>query len=287
MKSSSLKGIFLIFLTAVIFGSNGIFARILELPTPVLLFYRFLFGTIILLSYFLIRRRKLSIPQIQRKEIIGLGALNTLLAVLGFYSFTHTSIANAEVLLYAFPIYVIIFAPILLKEKIEKSTILYVVVSFIGLAIIAFSNNLQSGSDNLLGIIAGFIGGIIFALYTITAKFIRNKIDGLELNLFTMIISVLLLSPFLFIFQYNLAFIKIILLMIMGLFHSALALSFYYTGIKMVKAQHVGIISYFEPLSAVIFALLIFGEIPSLYTLVGGGLIIYSGYKIISPKKDK
>lgn len=285
MKSSNLRGVILILLSALILGSNGIFARILELPSPILLFYRFLFGTIILLSYFLISNRKISLPQTNRKDVIALGLLNTLLAVFAFYSFANTSIANAEVLLYAFPIYVIILSPIILKEKVEKSTVLYVVVSFIGLALIAFSNNFQSGSQNLLGIIAGFIAGIIFALYMLAAKMIRNHIEGLELNLYTMIISVIFLFPCLFIFQYKMDMIKVILLITMGLFHSTLALSFYYIGIKTVKAQHVGIISYFEPLSAVIYALFIFGEIPSVYTVIGGILILYCGYKIVGWKK--
>ncbi len=287
MKSSRLQGYILIAIASIILGSNGIFTRFVNLPSPVLLFYRFLFGTIILLSYFLIRKRKLSFSIIQRKEIVSIGIIITLLSVLAFYAFANTSIAHAEILLFAYPLYVIILGPLLLKEKIEKSTVLYIILSFIGLILIASSNNLRSLNQNMFGIIAGFIAGILFAIYMLLAKMIRNKIEGLELNLYSLIISVFLLFPFLFIFQYTLDFLKIILLAVMGLFHSALALSFYYTGVKMVKAQHVGIISYFEPLSAVIFALLIFGEIPSIYTLIGGGLIIYSGYKIVSWRKDK
>lgn len=285
MKSSHFQGYLFVSLASLILGSNGIFARFVDLPSPVLLFYRFLFGTLILSLTFLIKKRELPFPQTNKKEIVLFGFINTLLAVLAFYAFTNTSIANAEILLYSFPIYIIIFAPIVLKEKIEKATVINLLIAFAGLILIAFSGGITSLNQNALGIISGFAAGIVFAIFVLLAKIIRTKYEGLELNLYQMTVSVLLLLPGLFIFQYQIDTYKIILLIVMGLLHSALALSLYFIGIKTVKAQHVGIISYFEPLSAVVYAFIFLAEIPSIYTFLGGGLILYSGYKIFMTQK--
>lgn len=285
MKSPRLQGYILVALASLILGSNGIFARFVNLPTPVLIFYRYFLGTIILSLFLIAKNKKLPLPKTQKKEIFLFGIINTLLTVLAFYAFTHTSIANAEILLYAYPIYVVVLAPILLKEKIERSSMIYLVMSFAGLILLASSGGVTSFSQNSLGILAGFAAGVTFAIYVLAAKVMRNKYGGLELNLYQMAVSIFLLFPFLFVFHYQLDGFKIFLLVIMGLFHNALALSLYFIGIKTVKAQHVGIISYFEPLSAIFFALIFLAETPSLYTIFGGVLILYSGYKIMSQQK--
>lgn len=281
MKSPKFQGYLFIALASLILGSNGIFAKIVDLPSPIILFYRFLVGTITVSLFFLIRKGKIPIPKSNKKEILLFGFINTLLAVLAFYAFTNTSVANAEILLFAYPIYVVILSPLILKEKIEKATVLNLILSFAGLVFIAFSSRDSLSEQNTLGLISGFLAGITFAIFVFLAKIVRKGYDGMELNLYQLVISLFLLSPFLFIFQYKLVLSKVIMLIMMGFFHSALALSLYFIGIKHVKAQHVGIISYFEPLSAVVYAFIFLAEIPSIYTILGGGLILYSGYKIL------
>ncbi|SDF66124.1 DMT family transporter [Sporolituus thermophilus] len=58
-------------------------------------------------------------------------------------------------------------------------------------------------------------------------------------------------------------------MLLMGLVHSALALGLYFTGLKSVKVQHASILSYIDPVSALLYALLIFGERPTITTMPG------------------
>lgn len=220
----------------------------------------------------------------QKKEIVALGIINTLLSITAFYAFMNTSIANAEILLYSYPIYILFLAPLIIKEKIEKSTVPTLILSFFGLILIAYSGNIFSGSQNLAGLVSGFVSGILFALYVLIAKITRNQHDGLLLNFYQLAITVIILMPFLFFLSYEISYQKIILLVIMGLINSALALSFYFHGIKLVKAQHVGIISYLEPLSAVLYAAILFHEIPGFLTVLGGIFILYGGYRLAKVK---
>lgn len=286
MISASLRGYLLLSLATFILGTNGIFARFIDLPSPVLLFYRFLFGTFFLFLFFVLRNRKIPFPKAQRGQILILGILNTLLCFFGFYAFLNTSIANAEILLYAYPIYVMILAPLFLHEKIERSTIGILLASFIGLIFIAMGNK-TSVNLNPLGILSGFIAGIIFAVYVIYGKLIRSKYEGIELNAYQMAISFVLFSPFLFILNYKLSIFKMIMLLVMGLLNGAIALSLYFIGIKTVRAQHIGIISYIEPLSAVMFAFLFLSEIPTFMTIIGGMMILGSGYFIMRQQLQK
>lgn len=285
MRSKHLRGYLFVAAASLLFGFNVIFARVIGLPSPILLFYRYVFAAGILIIYLLVKRKKLVFPKTRKKEIIILGFLNTITAVLAFYAFVYTSIANAEILLYASPIYVVLLAPIFLKEKIEKRTIVSLVMSFIGIILIAFSSGTTSLNQNNLGILLALVAGITFALFFISSKITRSLYDGLDLNLYMIIISICFLFPFIFLIPYQLDVTKLILLLLMGLIGSALALSLYFQGVKLVKAQHTGIISYFEPLSAIVYAMIIFGEIPSLLTILGSALILYSGYTIIRSQK--
>src|SRR3989344_4415517 len=275
MKSHHLRGYLFIALSALILGTNGIFARLIDLPSPILLFYRFFFGALAITVYLFIRERTISVPKTNIKNLLMLGFLNALTAVTAYYAFTHTSIANAEVLLYAAPIYVVILAHIFLKEKIEKNTIISLFISFVGIVLIAIFANNSSSSGDLLGVLAGIFAGISFSLFFVFSKAIGSKDSGIKLNLYQTIISCLFLFPFLLFIPYTLNPTILLLLFFGGIILSGIAVSLYFTGLKSVKAQHVGIISYFEPLSAIVYALFIFGEIPTILTIIGGVLILY------------
>lgn len=284
MKFSPIKGYLLIAAAALIWGTNGIFSRFIDLPTPVMLFYRYLIGFVILFFYLFKRDGKITYPKVNLKGIITLGVFNTLLSLTGFYAFINTSIANAEILLYTYPVYVLILSPFILKEKIERSTVPVLIIAFLGLILLVISGGMTSGGNNIGGIVSGFVAGIFFALYVLSAKKVSHNLDVMLMNCYQQAVTVIILLPFLFIFTYHLDSKNIFLLFMIGLFHSAIAASLYFSGIKIVKAQHVGIISYLEPLSGVVFAALLLHEIPGILTLLGGVLILFSGYRLVTAK---
>ena len=72
-----------------------------------------------------------------------------------------------------------------------------------------------------------------------------------------------------------------ILTVVYILFISLLPTFIYLTGLKHVKGQHIGIISYAEVIAVIIYGFLFFKETPTLLTLIGGALILFSGYMVI------
>ena len=55
----------------------------------------------------------------------------------------------------------------------------------------------------------------------------------------------------------------------------------------MVKAQHAGIISYLEPLGAIVLEIAVIGELPTLSTLLGGALILLGSYFVVAAASDR
>ena len=132
MRSKSIYGYAIVALSSLIFGLNGIYARYISLPTPIIIFYRYLFGAIALGSFLFLKNRKLTIPKKDKKEIFIISIFGTLASIFAFYAFVNTSIANAEILLYAAPIYSVLIAWIILGEKIKKITWVSIALAFLG-----------------------------------------------------------------------------------------------------------------------------------------------------------
>ncbi|WP_457742681.1 EamA family transporter [Thermococcus sp.] len=62
--------------------------------------------------------------------------------------------------------------------------------------------------------------------------------------------------------------------MTLVLLHTVFAPYFYMDGLKKVKVKDVSLLSYLDPLSAIVYALIVFGEVIGLRTVMGGALIL-------------
>ena len=64
----------------------------------------------------------------------------------------------------------------------------------------------------------------------------------------------------------------------MGIVHSTIAPILYYKGLQSVTANRAAVLGYLEPVCAIIFSVLLLNEIPRFQSVIGGMLIIFSGY---------
>lgn len=77
---------------------------------------------------------------------------------------------------------------------------------------------------------------------------------------------------------------SLVLMIIVGVIHTCIALNLYFEGIKRIKVQHVGVLSYIDPLVAVILGGVFFNEMPGIPTIIGGGMILSATYLILKRK---
>lgn len=265
-----------IILAMVIWGSVGIVARFIPYSSKIIVFYRVLFAFIALTMYIFANGNFRMDLKNKKMVTIGAGVFLALNWLFFFRAVKTTTIANATISYYTSPIILNVLAVMVLKEKLLKKTVISLIIAFTGLLFIISNGGQETVVNNKLGIIYGLIAAFFYALFAITNK----KISGLSSLKTTFIQSgVAALSFIPFVMPITIPDIKsLILLLIMGVFHTALALILYVSGLKKIKAQSVGVLSYVDPLSAVILAAIFLGEIPSLLTLVGAILILGSGY---------
>jgi drug/metabolite transporter (DMT)-like permease len=73
---------------------------------------------------------------------------------------------------------------------------------------------------------------------------------------------------------------------LMGVVHSTVAPIVYFKGLSLVEANRTAILGYLEPVGAVVFGMIFLNEYPKAVSLIGGGLIIFSGYITLIQKRE-
>ncbi len=270
-------------ITAIlIWSSLGIFVRKIELPIASIVFYPSLFASIFQ-SAILYRNKGFSISTFKAPAPIFyiLAPCSLTNTLLYYYAFTHTTIANAVLTHYTAPIFVALAAPLFLKEKSAKSTWLAIIISSIGLWLIV--GGLSVNSEDFRGVIAGAASGLAYGIIILLLRTLSQTHSPIFIVFIQNIIITMLLLPFVIATSYP-GYLKLSYLIAMGLIHSTLAPLLYVQGFKDVKANEAAILGYFEPMGAIILALVFLKETPGLKALFGGLLILYSGFIVIKNK---
>ncbi|MBH1940194.1 DMT family transporter [Mobilitalea sibirica] len=267
-------------ITMLLFGSIGLFVKNISLPSSQIALVRGVVGSLFLLMVALLTKKKLSIHSIKNNLLLLLaaGAAIGFNWIFLFEAYRYTTISNATLSYYFAPVFVAFMAPFILKEKMNKTKILCVLVAMIGMFFIVEINK-TSGfhKDQLLGIGYGLLAAILYASVILMNKFVKN-ISGLETTIIQLSMASVVLLPYIIITNpINLSDIpgkSMILLVTVGLLHTGLAYLLYFVAIRNLKAQTIASLSYIDPISAIIMSGIILGEVMSWQQMLGGVLIL-------------
>jgi len=268
---------------AIIWGSNGVIVNWVPYDAYAIAFFRVLFASLTLLPVVLLTRK----PEVMRaarswRVMLSLGLLLALGWTLLFHSMKLIAIANAVLLNYTAPIFVALLAPLFLKEKLEKSTLLALAISVAGIVVISYQQNLQISHLNLLGVILGLLAGLAYAGFIIASKRALSSFSSQVVAFYSYSVASIFLFPFVIGTDFSPDLASWILLLVLGVFNTGFAVTLYLKGLGMVKAQKAVVFTYLEPASAVVFGFLFLAQQPTPLMLVGGFLILIAGYIVAS-----
>lgn len=274
------KGAFLIIVAMAIFGFYGIFVRFLNLSSQLILFFNALFVTFIFFGLFLKKKENFKIKKHKLSLfLLGFAFVGNNLSY--FKAFQLTTISNAILTHYTAPLFVAILAPVFLKEKLERVTIFSLLISFFGLILISIEG-FSLGRENFLGIVLGVFSGLAYAFSILLYKHLLKEFSVYTLIFYQSLIGTIILTPLVLPrISFSLPFH---LLLAFALIFGILATFLHFQGIKRLKAQEAGILAYTEPLFGTTYAAFFFKEIPTFFSLIGGGLIILGGGLIFRAK---
>lgn len=282
-------GISYTFFAVILWSIIGIFVRwIPEVNSGMIVFYRFLFATIVLLVYGIVFKKSESM-KIKAKDIPYLLVPSILLSFT-IYTYTiglkTTTIANTVFLQQMAPLYVLVISAFLLKEKASKKTILSVLVGITGGFIIFYYDlSTMNVSSNFYGNVMSTLSGFGWALYTISIRALGKRYDGLTTTLWMFLFASLIMSPF-FVGSEILTPFSLLMLFLLGFLCTAGAFLLYSIALKHLVATKASIIVLAEGVLAGILSYFILGETVTQGTIIGGALILLA-IGIISRDKEK
>jgi RarD protein len=275
-------GYLLMISSMIIWGSIGIFVRYIDQPPEVIVFFRVFIAFIALGILKFTKKKDNTGSKLSLKEysILSMSGLFIALNWLFFFrAIKVTTIASATMSYYVAPVIVTILSVFLLKESINKKTLVAVGLSFSGIILMTLMGSQKGSNFNIVGVGYGLIAAFFYALVTISVKKLKN-VPSHKISLFQMGISSLIFLP---VIRHMKSFnaMSLILMIIVGVVHTCIGLNLYFEGIKRIKVQHVGVLSYIDPLVAVILGGIFFNEMPGVSTIIGGGMILSATYLIL------
>lgn len=280
----------------LLFGTIGIFREFTPLPSGLLSMARGLIGALFLGCVMLLRRTKVSLAAVKKNSFLLClsGAMIGVNWILLFEAYKYTTIPIATLCYYMAPIFVILASPFVLKEKLTGLKLVCAAISFVGIVLVAFGSD--AGGDvgeknHLLGIILGIGAAMLYAGDIL----INKRIDGItaeERTLTQLAVAGIVCIPYTLLVE-NLSEVaftatSVTMLIIMGVLHTGIAYTLYFGSMKKLPAQTVAIVSYVDPATSVILAvLLIEGSVLSLYGWIGAILILGAALVSELPKKSQ
>ncbi|OGY17877.1 MAG: hypothetical protein A3F04_02285 [Candidatus Chisholmbacteria bacterium RIFCSPHIGHO2_12_FULL_49_9] len=264
--------------------STGILVKLISIPAFALYAIGAFWGIVFLLSSLALKNKLSDLLRYSTKTLrlmlgVGLGiAVNN---GLFFTAIKSGTVANAVLTHYLAPIFVVlIFGPLILKEKITIKNFVLAILGFVGLLVLILPD-IGRSIDRAL--IYGSLSAIFFAFHTVLEKRVtQTKADPLSAVVYKNAVPLVLFLPFAMnSIQAGISPTNWFWLSIWGILVLGISFLLFFQGIRQIPATSASILSYGEPIGAIILAAIFFKEPVTLYTLIGGMFIIGSGVGVI------
>lgn len=272
-----------------IFGTLGIFVRNIPVSSGELALYRAVLAVLLISVFLLITKQKIPFANMKKELplLLASGVAIGINWILLFEAYKYTTVSVATLSYYFAPVIVTLVCPILFKEKLTKKQFICFFMSTVGLVLITGLGEVGGGKD-FIGILFGLGAAAFYATVILLNKFIRN-VEGIHRTLLQFIAAVVTLVPYVLltggVTLGGLNGFGWANLLIVGLIHTGVTYCMYFSSLKELPGQKAAILSYIDPLVAVLISVTILGESMTLWQVIGGMLILgFTLWNEISPR---
>ena len=262
-----------------VFGTLAPFVRNISVSSGELALYRAILAAVLIGAFFLLTGQSLPWKGLGRELPLLLlsGAAMGTNWILLFEAYKYTTVAISTLSYYFAPVIVTVVCPFLFREKLGKKQILCFLMSTLGLALVIGITDLGSGGNDLLGVVFGLGAAVFYAAVILLNKFIKG-IAGIQRTFVQFLAAIATLIPYV-LFSGGITIGGMnstgwICLLVVGLVHTGLTYCLYFSALKELPGQEAAILSYIDPLVAVIIGVLLLGEPLSWHQIAGGALIL-------------
>lgn len=270
---------YLMFVAAMlIFGSNGVFASMLEMSGAQLVLLRTLIGGAVLLIIILISRSRTPKEVLLREKWrllfagVCLGANWALL----FEAYNLMNVSLATLTYYTAPVLVLVLAPLVLKERQNGLAYLGMAVVIVGMLLVV-GTDFGEGGVSATGLIVGLGSAVFYAMLMLVNKQITG-VSGLNLTFIEIVIAAVILLPYVLATSGGVPLPTdargIFALLFLCTVNTGFACWLYFSSMNRLPAKAVALMGYFDPVSALIFSAVFLDERLSGVQLAGAVLVL-------------
>ena len=296
-------------LSMIIFGTIGIFRRMIPLPSDVLAFGRGIMGGVFLLLVLRVRGGRFHREQIHRKEFLLLVLTGGMIGfnwILLFEAYNYTTVAVATLCYYMQPVIVTALSPLVLREKLTRRQLLCVAVSVAGMILVsgvtggagaaetaaAVSSSGASGAigtagaagaagafltGHSRGVLLGLGAAVLYACVVLLNKRITG-VPPFEKTIVQLFSAAFVLIPYMAVqgtlHAWALPAAAAVLFVTAGIVHTGVAYILYFRAVESLPARTCALLSYIDPVTAVILSAVLLHEPMNAAGVIGTVLII-------------
>ncbi len=274
-------------LAMVVFGTLAPFVRQIAVSSGELALYRAILGAALIGVYLAATRQTL--PKGNRREVALLllsGAAMGINWILLFEAYRYTTVSTATLCYYFAPVIVTILSPLLFRERLTRRQVLCFVMATLGLVLIT---GMERGGS-VKGVLFGLGAAVFYAAVVLLNKYIRG-VDGIQRTFFQFLAAVVTLIPYVAITG-GVTLSRLdtpgwLCLLTVGLVHTGITYCLYFSSLKAIPGQRAAILSYMDPLVAVLVSVTVLREPLTWQQALGGSLILGFTLWNLLPEKQK
>ncbi len=267
----------------VIFGTIGLVRRSIPYSSAMIAFFRGFIASLVLLLIHFIRRKPFDRKALKANmaKLVVSGAMIGFNWVLLFEAFRFTTVSIATVCYYMAPVFIMISSPFTLHEKITARKAICIILALVGVVLVSgvLSTQGSESPDHLKGVLFGLGSALLYACVVNINKKIEG-VNGMDRTIFQMGPAALAVLPYWLltddITAIAIAPQPVFLLLVACLVNTALAYDLYFGSIEHLSAQSSALMSYIDPVVAIILSAIILKEAMSPLAAVGVVLVLGS-----------
>ena len=272
-----------------IFSTIGIVRKYIPLASSIVALARAVIGAVFLLVVIAFRKNPVRMPAGRKNMILLLvsGFALGMNWILLFESYNYTTVATATLCYYLAPILVILASPLVLDEKLTLRKAICAAAALVGMVLVSgVTDGDVGGLQDWKGILFGLGAAMLYACVVLLNRKI-DPMDAFDKTFAQLAIAAVTLLPYVFLTE-ELSALQIapdgwILLAVAGIVHTGIAYSLYFKSISYLPAQTSALLSYIDPIFAVLLSVLVLKETMSIAAFIGAAMIL--GAAIVSEQK--
>ena len=296
MTNNKTKGFILGAIAAASYGMNPLFTLPLYsagMSVDTVLFYRYSLAVIVLGIMMKFQKQSFAIKRVDVLPLCIMGLLFAFSSLFLFMSYNYMDAGIASTILFVYPVLVAIIMAVVFKEKVSPITMFSIALAFVGISMLCKSPGGQTLS--LVGITFVFLSSLSYAIYIVGVN--RSSLKDMPIAKLTFYVLLFGLSVYVVRLQFctELQVIPTPMLWInavsLAVFPTVISLVTMTKAIHYIGSTPTAILGALEPVTALFFGVLVFGEqltpriILGILMVISAVTLIIGGKSLLKKRK--